>query len=82
MTDNTEKLLTLLSEVFEVDADAIDNETSPDNLKTWDSFNTLKMIMKIEHEFKITFPLEDVVKIKSVKDIKKFLETNGLPIET
>ena len=48
MTDNTEKLLTLLSEVFEVDADAINNETSPDNLKTWDSFNTLKMIMKIE----------------------------------
>ena len=48
MTDNTEKLLTLLSEVFAVDADAINNETSPDNLKTWDSFNTLKMIMKRE----------------------------------
>ena len=55
MLDNSEKLLTLLSGVFKVDARVINDETSPENIDTWDSFNTLKMIMEIENEFKITF---------------------------
>ena len=82
MLDNSEKLLTLLSGVFKVDARFINDETSPENIDTWDSFNTLKMIMEIENEFKIKLPLEDVVKIKSVKDIKTLLVTNGVPIDT
>lgn len=82
MLENSEKLLTLLSGVFKVDARVINDETSPENIDTWDSFNTLKMIMEIENEFKITLPLEDVVKIKSVKDIKTLLVTNGVAIDT
>ena len=81
MANNSEKLLSLLSNVFKVEASAINDDTSPDNMKTWDSFNTLKIIMNIENEFNITLPLEDVVKIKSVKDIKKLIKTNGIPIE-
>ena len=82
MLGNAEKLLTLLSGVFKVDARVINDESSPENIDTWDSFNTLKMIMEIENEFKITLPLEDVVKIKSVKDIKTLLVTNGVAIDT
>ena len=82
MLENSEKLLTLLSGVFKVDARVINDETSPENIDTWDSFNTLKMIMEIENEFKITLPLEDVVKIKSVKDIKTILVTKGVAIDT
>ena len=82
MLENSEKLLTLLSGVFKVDARVINDETSPENIDTWDSFNTLKMITVIEKEFKITLPLEDVVKIKSVKDIKTLLVTNGVAIDT
>ena len=82
MLENSEKLLTLLSGVFKVDARVINDETSPENIDTWDSFNTLKMITEIENEFKITLPLEDVVKIKSVKDIKTILVTNGVAIDT
>ena len=82
MLENSEKLLTLLSGVFKVDARVINDESSPENIDTWDSFNTLKMITVIENEFKITLPLEDVVKIKSVKDIKTLLVTNGVAIDT
>ena len=82
MLENSEKLLTLLSGVFKVDARVINDETSPENIDTWDSFNTLKMITLIENEFKITLPLEDVVKIKSVKDIKTLLVANGVAIDT
>ncbi len=82
MLENSEKLLTLLSGVFKVDARIINDETSPENIDTWDSFNTLKMITEIENEFKITLQLEDVVKIKSVKDIKTLLVTNGVAIDT
>ena len=50
MLGNAEKLLTLLSGVFKVDARVINDESSPENIDTWDSFNTLKMIMEIENE--------------------------------
>ena len=45
MANNSEKLLSLLSNVFKVEVSAINDDTSPDNMKTWDSFNTLKIIM-------------------------------------
>ena len=50
MLENSEKLLTLLSGVFKVDARVINDESSPENIDTWDSFNTLKMIMEIEND--------------------------------
>ena len=80
MLKNTDKLLNLLSEVFEVDTSDINDQTSPQNMKTWDSFNTLKMIMMIENEFSIKLPLEDVVVIKSVKDIKNLLLKKGVAL--
>ena len=80
MRDNSEKLLTLISEVFKIDKNAINDDTSPHNTKDWDSFNTLKMIIAIENEFNIKLPLEEVVFIKSVKDIKTLLVAKGVPL--
>jgi acyl carrier protein len=80
MSENAYKLLNLLSEVFKVDVSNINDETSPENLSAWDSFNTLKMIMELENEFNVKLPLEDVVSIKSVKDIKSLLSNKGVDL--
>lgn len=80
MRDNSEKLLTLISEVLKVDKNEINGDTSPHNTKNWDSFNTLTMIIAIENEFNIKLPLEEVVAIKSVKDIKTLLVAKGVPL--
>ena len=80
MLENSEKLLTLISEVLEVNKSEINDNTSPNNIKNWDSFNTLKMIIAIENEFNIKLPLEEVVVIKTVKDIKTLLLEKGVSL--
>jgi len=80
MRENSDKLLTLIAEVLKVDKNEINADTSPKNTKNWDSFNTLKMIIAIENEFNIKLPLEEVVVIKSVKDIKALLMTKGVAL--
>ena len=35
----SEKLYQIISKVFNVDNNKIDDETSPENLEEWDSFN-------------------------------------------
>jgi len=79
--NNTEKLMSLLSRVLKTDEDIITDDTTPDDLETWDSFNTLAMIMEIEKEFEVALPLEEVINIKSVKDIKILLKTKGIDID-
>ena len=82
MHTNSDKLLVLLSEIFQVNKSEINNNTSPQNTKTWDSFNTLKMVLELEKEFKITMPLEDVIEIRSVKDIKNLLISKGIDLDS
>ena len=82
MHTNSDKLLVLLSEIFQVNKSEINNNSSPQNTKTWDSFNTLKMVMELEKEFKITMPLEDVIEIKSVEDIKNLLISKGIYLDS
>jgi len=82
MHTNLDKLLVLLSDIFQVNKSEINDNTSPQNIKTWDSFNTLKMVLELEKEFKITMPLEDVIEIKSVKDIKNLLISKGIELDS
>ena len=82
MHTNLDKLLVLLSDIFQVNKSEINNNSSPQNTKTWDSFNTLKMVLELEKEFKITMPLEDVIEIKSVRDIKNLLISKGIDLDS
>jgi acyl carrier protein len=75
------KLNSLLARVFEVDESQINDNTSPENTEKWDSFNTLSLVMELEKEFNIQLKFEEIVAIKSVKDIKSTLKNHNVDIE-
>jgi acyl carrier protein len=79
--DNLEKLNLLLSSILKIDMIYISDSTSPENTETWDSFNTLSMAIALEKEFNINLPLEEIIMIKTVKDIKQLLADKGVVIE-
>ena len=81
MLENNERLNVLLSQVFGINKNSINNETSPNNVDSWDSFRTLKMISKLEDEFRIKLDLKEVILIKNVKDIKTLLAIKGVEID-
>ena len=76
----SEKLYQIISKVFNVDSSKISDDTSPENLEQWDSFNFYVLLDEIENEFKIKFNLDETLDIKKIGDLKKLLEKNGAKI--
>ena len=76
----SEKLYQIISKVFNVDSNKINDETSPENLEQWDSFNFYVLLDEIENQFSITFNLDETLEIKKIGDFKQLLEKNGVKI--
>ena len=76
----SEKLYQIISKVFNVDSSRINDDTSPENLEEWDSFNFYVLLDEIENEFDIKFDLDETLDIKKIGDFKKLLEKNGSKI--
>jgi acyl carrier protein len=77
----SEKLYKIISKVFNVDSNKINDETGPENLDEWDSFNFYVLLDEIENEFKIKFDLDETLEIKNVGDIKKIFLKHGVYAE-
>lgn len=75
------KIKTILAKVLQIDEDSITDETSPENVETWDSFNALLLISEFEKAFKMHFNIDEVTAVKCVRDIKKILKKHGAKIE-
>lgn len=67
MTKNeiTSRLKKCMASVFGIEEDVISDETSMDNMETWDSLRHINLIIALEQEFGISFPDEEVVLLTS-----------------
>ncbi len=67
------KLIEVMSIVFDVPLDVINENTSPDNLEKWDSLSQLQLIIAIEDTFNIKLEDEDIEKLSDFKSIKQII---------
>jgi len=74
----SEKLYQIISEVFSVDVSKIDDNTSPENLEQWDSFNFYVLLNEIEKQFNIKFDIDETLEIKKIGDFKVLLQKRGI----
>lgn len=72
------RLKKILSKVLEVDEKEIHDDSSPDAIESWDSFNGLMLVTELENEFKVNFTMDEVINIVNVGDIKKALIKHGV----
>ena len=77
----SEKLYQIISEVFSVDVSKIDDNTSPENLEQWDSFNFYVLLNEIEKQFNIKFDIDETLEIKKIGDFKSLLQKRGIEWE-
>tara|TARA_B100000029_G_scaffold117227_1_gene110354 strand:+ start:1143 stop:1379 length:237 start_codon:yes stop_codon:yes gene_type:complete len=77
----SEKLYQIISKVFNVDVSRINDETSPENLEEWDSFNFYVLLDEIEKEFNMKFNLDETLEIKKIGDVKKIFTKQGVNAE-
>lgn len=74
MENIEERIKEVMSAVFEVDTDAINEDSSQDSIENWESIKTLDLIVALEEEFGVTIPLEEVGNMTNFKYIKLMIE--------
>lgn len=73
-----ESLKELVSKVLGVDIKELNDDSSPDTISSWDSFNGLMLISKLEKNFNIKFTIKEVASFTKLKDFKEALKRYGI----
>lgn len=73
-----DRLKQVLARVLNVPADTITDQSSPDTVESWDSFNGLMLVSELEKEFSTSFTMDEVVSVKKVADIIRILKYHGV----
>ena len=68
----------LVAKVLDIEKEMLNDESSPENIPSWDSFNGLMMVSELEDNFGVKFSLNEVIAIKKFKDIKTALRGHGI----
>lgn len=76
-----DKLYDLLAKVLDLPREKINDQVSPENTPTWDSFNAVMIVAELEKSSGAKFGLADVMAVKNVADIKKVLEKYNVTYE-
>ena len=78
MSANESKLKKVLADVFKLDIEMVNDETSVDNVERWDSLNHLNLVLALELEFNVSFSEEQTVEIMNYPLIKIALQEHGV----
>ena len=76
----SKRLYSIVSKVMDIPISEINDESSPESIESWDSFNSYVLLDELETEFKTEFSIDEVVETKNVADIKKYLKKHGIEL--
>jgi len=77
----SKKLYDIISKVFSIQISEINDESSPETIESWDSFNGLILVDELESNFNIKFSVSEIIDVKNVKDIKRHLNNHGVDLD-
>jgi len=64
----------VMGNVFNIDVDSVNNDSSPDNIRNWDSLKQMELIIFTEKALKKKLKLNDILRLKSFSDLIKLLK--------
>jgi len=68
-------VLKTVAEQLQIPIESLTNDSSPENLKNWDSLATIRIAMALEMSESISFTTEELVKFSSISAINEILST-------
>jgi acyl carrier protein len=74
------RLEQIIREVFDIEAETIDENWTSDHIPDWDSVGHLNLIMEVEKEFDIKIEIEEMFEVEKLKDIVKILEKKNINV--
>ena len=67
------RIKNIMSEVFKIPADSVNDKSSPDTVESWDSLKHLQLILSLEDEFEIIFNDDEIAVILSFDSIRSII---------
>ena len=71
-------LYKIISEVMNIPISEINDSLGPEDIEKWDSFNGLVLLDELESGFNVSFSLDEIPDVKTIKDIKQHLQNHGV----
>lgn len=76
-----ERLVSVLSEVFNLRKEQIVPELNKEDVSRWDSLKQMDMVVSLEKEFCVAFEIEEILKMTSVGEIIQVLKNKKVDLE-
>ena len=73
-----DKLFKIMSEVFDVPVEEINEKSSPDTIESGESIAHMKLVMALEEEFEVQFTDDQIVEMINVELILYTLKEIGI----
>lgn len=73
-----DRISQIVSSVLDIPLDQLNDDTSPDDVPSWDSMAHINMVMAFEQEFDISLMPEDQEEMLSIKLIRIILKDHGV----
>ncbi len=70
-----QQIIGIIARTFSVDASTLHSKSRQGDLKAWDSLGQLRLIMQLEAEFGISFPIDEIPELTSVEAIAASIRT-------
>ena len=79
MTELKQKIISIMADIFELDASDIPDNASPGVVENWDSIRHMNLIVALEEEFDVRFndtDIVDLITIPLIESIIKEMKSN------
>lgn len=73
-----DKLYQLFSETLNVPADAVSEDTSPDNTPSWNSLKAMELVALIEDTFDVALSTREIMKMRNIGIVREVLRGKGV----
>ncbi|EPA05346.1 hypothetical protein BG20_I0169 [Candidatus Nitrosarchaeum limnium BG20] len=60
---------------------SIYDESGPESIENWTSFNGYVLLYELESEFKVKFTIDEAMDVKKISDIKRHLRNHGIVLD-
>jgi acyl carrier protein len=68
----------MIAKIMDVPESDITDESGPETIANWTSFNSYVLLYQLETEFNVKFTIDEAMDVQIVADIKRHLKNHGV----
>ena len=73
-------LIQLFAEVLQIDPASLNDNSSPDNVKQWDSLAAMDLVGAIEEKFNVRLSTKEIMKMSTIGLARKTLQSKNVRV--